>query len=50
MLALYGFATIIVFRILIITKRLSVITALVLVPIVFAVSPVLTTRKSAKWR
>ena len=36
MLALYGFATIIVFRILIITKRLSVITALVLVPIVFA--------------
>jgi len=36
MLALYGFATIIVFLILIITKRLSVITALVLVPIVFA--------------
>ena len=37
MLALYGFATIIVFLILIITKRLSVITALVLVPVVFAV-------------
>jgi CitMHS family citrate-Mg2+:H+ or citrate-Ca2+:H+ symporter len=36
MLAFYGFATIIVFLILIITKRLSVITALVIVPIVFA--------------
>jgi CitMHS family citrate-Mg2+:H+ or citrate-Ca2+:H+ symporter len=37
MLALYGFATIAVFLILIITRRLSVITALVLVPIVFGV-------------
>ncbi len=36
MLAFYGFATIVVFLILIITKRLSVITALVVVPIVFA--------------
>lgn len=36
MLALYGFATIAVFLILIITKRLSVITSLVLVPIFFA--------------
>jgi CitMHS family citrate-Mg2+:H+ or citrate-Ca2+:H+ symporter len=36
MLAFYGFATIIVFLILIITKRLSVISALVLVPVVFA--------------
>lgn len=36
MLALYGFATIIVFLVLIMTKRLSVITALVLVPVVFA--------------
>ncbi|QEC66129.1 citrate transporter [Panacibacter ginsenosidivorans] len=36
MLAFYGFATIIVFLVLIMTKRLSVITALVLVPIVFA--------------
>jgi CitMHS family citrate-Mg2+:H+ or citrate-Ca2+:H+ symporter len=36
MLAFYGFATIVVFLILIITKRLSVITALVIVPIVFA--------------
>lgn len=35
MLAALGFATIAVFLILIITKRLSVITALVLVPIVF---------------
>ena len=35
MLALLGFATIVVFLILIITKRLSVITALVIVPIVF---------------
>jgi len=36
MVALYGFATIIVFLLLIMTKRLSVITALVLVPVVFA--------------
>jgi CitMHS family citrate-Mg2+:H+ or citrate-Ca2+:H+ symporter len=36
MLAVYGFATIVVFLVLIITKRLSVITALVVVPIVFA--------------
>lgn len=36
MLAFYGFATIIVFLVLIMTKRLSVITALVLVPVVFA--------------
>ncbi|UTA66369.1 CitMHS family transporter [Emticicia sp. 21SJ11W-3] len=35
MLALLGFATIVVFLVLIITKRLSVITALVLVPVVF---------------
>ena len=35
MLALLGFGTIAVFLTLIITKRLSVITALVLVPIVF---------------
>ena len=35
MLALFGFGTIAVFLILIIMKRLSVITALVLVPIVF---------------
>src|SRR6476661_2902462 len=33
--AFYGFATIIVFRLLIMTKRLSVITALVLLPIAF---------------
>src|ERR1043165_4082589 len=36
MLAVYGFATIVVFLLLIMTKRLSVITALVLVPVVFA--------------
>jgi len=36
MLALYGFITILVFLLLIITKRLSVITALVLVPVVLA--------------
>lgn len=36
MLAFYGFATIIVFLALIMTKRLSVITALVLVPVAFA--------------
>jgi citrate-Mg2+:H+ or citrate-Ca2+:H+ symporter, CitMHS family len=35
MLAILGFATILVFLILIITKKLSVITALVLVPVVF---------------
>jgi CitMHS family citrate-Mg2+:H+ or citrate-Ca2+:H+ symporter len=35
LLALFGFATIVVFLILIISKRLSVITALVIVPIVF---------------
>jgi len=35
MLALLGFATIVIFLILIITKKLSVITALVVVPIVF---------------
>ncbi len=35
MLALFGFGTIAVFLILIITKKLSVITALVIVPIVF---------------
>src|SRR6187549_1876322 len=34
--AFYGFATIIVFLVLIMTKKLSVITALVLVPVVFA--------------
>jgi len=36
MLAIYGFLTIVVFLVLIMTKRLSVITALVVVPIVFA--------------
>ncbi len=36
MLALTGFSTIVVFLLLIMTKRLSVITALVIVPIVFA--------------
>lgn len=36
MLAFYGFITIIIFLVLIITKRLSVITALVLVPVVLA--------------
>src|SRR6478736_8860431 len=36
MLALYGFIIIIIFLLLIITKRLSVITALVIVPVVFA--------------
>ena len=36
MLAFYGFATIVVFLVLIMTKKLSVITALVLVPVVFA--------------
>lgn len=36
MLAFYGIVTIIVFLVLIMTKRLSVITALVLVPVVFA--------------
>ena len=35
MLAILGFATIAVFLVLIITKRLSVITALVLVPVIF---------------
>ena len=35
MIALLGFATIAVFLILILTKRLSVITALVLIPVVF---------------
>lgn len=35
MLALLGFATIVIFLVLIITKRLSVITALVIVPIIF---------------
>ncbi|MHA4843991.1 CitMHS family transporter [Flavitalea antarctica] len=35
MLALLGFSTIVVFLILILTKRLSVITALVLVPVLF---------------
>ena len=35
MIALLGFATIAVFLFLILTKRLSVITALVLVPVVF---------------
>ncbi len=35
MLALLGFATIVVFLFLIITKRLSVITALVIIPIIF---------------
>jgi|SRR5688572_21817282 len=35
MLALLGFSTIVVFLILILTKKLSVITALVLVPVVF---------------
>jgi len=36
MLAICGFATIVVFLLLIMTKRLSVITALVIVPVVFA--------------
>lgn len=36
MLAFYGFITIVIFLVLIITKRLSVITALVLVPVVIA--------------
>ncbi|MGN6602334.1 MAG: CitMHS family transporter [Ginsengibacter sp.] len=36
MLAIYGFITIVIFLALIITKRLSVITALVLVPVVIA--------------
>ncbi|GEO11212.1 CitMHS family transporter [Segetibacter aerophilus] len=36
MLAIYGVATIIIFLVLIITKRLSVITALVLVPVIIA--------------
>ncbi|HSN07591.1 MAG TPA: SLC13 family permease, partial [Hanamia sp.] len=36
MLALYGFLTIVIFLVLIITKRLSVITALVLVPVMIA--------------
>lgn len=36
MLALYGFITIIVFLVLIITRRLSVITAPMLVPVVIA--------------
>src|ERR1041385_2691114 len=35
MLALFGFATIIVFLVLVVSKRVSVITALVLVPLVF---------------
>lgn len=36
MLAFYGFAIIIIFLVLIMTKRLSVITALVLVPVIIA--------------
>lgn len=36
MLALYGFATIVIFLLVIMTKRLSVITALVIVPVIFA--------------
>lgn len=36
MLAVFGFATIIVFLVLIMTKRMSVITALVLVPVIIA--------------
>ena len=36
MLAVYGLATIVIFLLLIMTKRLSVITALVLVPVVLA--------------
>ena len=36
MLAIYGFITIVIFLVLIITKRLSVITALVLVPVIIA--------------
>jgi Mg2+/citrate symporter len=39
MLALLGFATIAVFLILIMPKRLSVITALVLVPLILAMDP-----------
>ena len=38
MLSLFGLATIVVFLILIITKKLSVITALVIVPIVFGLA------------
>jgi citrate-Mg2+:H+ or citrate-Ca2+:H+ symporter, CitMHS family len=36
MLAIYGLATIVVFLLLIMTKRMSVITALVIVPVLFA--------------
>lgn len=36
MLAIYGLATIVVFLLLIMTKRMSVITALVIVPVIFA--------------
>ncbi|MEP6845832.1 MAG: citrate:proton symporter, partial [Panacibacter sp.] len=36
MLAIYGFVTIVIFLVLIMTKRMSVITALVLVPIIIA--------------
>ena len=45
MLAFYGFATILVFLVLIMTKRLSVITALVLVPVVLAVTTARARRK-----
>ena len=38
MLSLFGLATIVVFFVLIITKKLSVITALVIVPIVFGIA------------
>jgi citrate-Mg2+:H+ or citrate-Ca2+:H+ symporter, CitMHS family len=35
MLAILGFATIVIFLVLILTKRLSVVTALVLIPVIF---------------
>jgi len=49
MLAIYGFATIVVFLVLIMTKRLSVITALVVVPIVFAFMQGLIIQRSVTW-
>jgi len=49
MLAIYGFLTIVVFLVLIMTKRLSVITALVVVPIVFAFIAGFGYKKLAAW-
>src|SRR4051812_9889077 len=37
MLAIYGFVTIVIFLVLIMTRRLSVITALVMVPVIIAI-------------